>query len=411
MIHNRRYRWLLLALVWLLSATGCWRLPLGADDLGNRPKQLQARQIIVTLPAARRAQWLAIDHDIRTRYALQAAGEFPLASIQVNCLVYRVPETVAMDEIISQLRTDPRIQLVQTNQVFAGLKAGENDAYATLSYGPKMIHADMAHRIATGKGVSITVIDTGADQNHPDLKGRVATTRNFVEGGERSFTEDRHGTAVVGIIGARANDGIGIYGVAPEAKIAVFKACWYTDTPDGKALCSSWTLAKALDAAIVSGSRIINLSLNGPDDTLLTQLLDSAHRHHIVLVAAAQDIGEHPGFPASLDHVIPVMSSGPNGDTAHPGWAATRDALAAPGVEILTTAPRESYAFLSGSSLATAHVSGVIALLLQYQARLEPADILAVLKRTGWAKAPSRAPVIVDACRALTGLGAVLECP
>lgn len=374
------------------------------------PKQFEPRLIIVTLSEDRRAQWPEIDHDIRTRYALQSTGEFPLTSIHVNCLVYRAPETEAPDDIIRQLRADKRIQWAQANQVFAGLQTGGNDAYAVLSYGPKMIQADAAHRIATGKGVLVTIIDTGADKNHPDLKGRVTVTRNFVEGGELFFTEDRHGTAVAGIIGARANDGIGINGIAPEADIAIFKACWYADSADDKALCSSWTLAKALDAAITSGSRIINLSLNGPDDTLLKQLLLAAYRRHIVLIAAGQEQGTEPGFPASLDFVIPVVSSGPQGDTAHPAWAAGRDTLAAPGVEILTTTPREGYDFLSGSSLAAAHASGVVALLLQYQAQLDPEQIRTILKRTGQVKASNRSSILIDACRALADLGALIEC-
>lgn len=374
------------------------------------PKQFEAHLIIVTLSEDKRAQWSAIDHDIRAQYALQPAGEFPLTSIHVNCFVYRAPETMALDELITQLRADQRIAWAQVNQVFAGLRAAQSDGYALLSYGPKMIRAHAAHRIATGKGVPVTIIDTGADENHPDLKGRVAVTRNFVDGGELFFSEDRHGTAIAGIIGARANDGIGIDGIAPEADIAIFKACWYDDGDDDKALCSSWTLAKALDAAIRSGSRVINLSLNGPGDGLLEQLLTAADRRHIVLIAAGKEQGKEPGFPASLDFVIPVVSSGPHGESAQPDWVQQRDTLAAPGVEVLTTTP-EGYDFLSGSSLAAAHVSGVAALLLQYHAGLEPEQIRKILKRTGQTAASSgRSSVLIDACRALADLGASLEC-
>jgi subtilisin family serine protease len=310
---------------------------------------------------------------------------------------------------------------VQTNQVFAGLQGRASNAhdassYGKLSYGPRIIHADLAHQTVTGKGVSVAVIDTGADKNHPDLQGRVAMTENFVQGGNASFADDLHGTAIAGVIAARTDDGSGIDGIAPDAKIDIFKACWYAEKGNQKALCSSWTLAKALDAAIKSGSRIINLSLGGPDDPLLKKLLVTADQHHIVLVAAALENSTEPGFPASLDFVIPVISADPNGDTTHPSWTTQQAVIAAPGVEILTTAPRQGYDFLSGSSLAAAHVSGVVALMLQRQSNLEPAEVRSVLQRTGRIKAanpnqPSPSFVMVDACRAVAALGAAINCP
>lgn len=390
----------------IAAITGC---ALSPSQTVNRPKQLQPQQIIVTLSEDQRKHWLAIDYELRKKYHLQWTGEFPLTSIRVNCLVYRVPDTQAVADVVRQLRTDPRVQLVQANQVFAGLQAGESDAYAGLSYGPKSIHADAAHHIATGKGVSITIIDTGADKNHPDLKGRVGQSRNFVEGGDASFAQDRHGTAVTGIIAARANDGIGIYGIAPEADITVYKACWYEQNGDDKALCSSWTLAKALDAAINAGSRVINLSLNGPADTLLQELLATAKQRNIVTFAAATG-GDGAGFPASLDTVVPVLASDSDGQAVLPTWAVARQPLLAPGIEILTTTPRDGYDFLSGSSLATAHASGAAALLLQYQPQLKPEQIKAVLHRTSQSQSSNGAKVI-DACQALLALGASITCP
>lgn len=406
----------------LLSVSACTPLPttLLKEVVGN-PKQFQSRQIIVTLSEDIRDQWPSINRDILDKFDVQAVGQFPLTSIRVNCLVYRVSDMVEMDEIIRRLSMDSRIGLVQANQVFAGLQvAGGNtrqsSSYGALSYGPKMIHADWVHGTVTGKGVTIAVIDTGADKDHPDLKGSVLATHNFVDGGDASFAEDRHGTAVVGVIAARANDGIGISGVAPEAGVEVFRACWYADVNNDKALCSSWTLAKALDAAINSGCRIINLSLSGTEDALLKKLLITADQHHIVLVAAALENGDDPGFPASLDQVIPVISADPLGDTVYPRWHTKQALMVAPGVEILTTAPRAGYDLLSGSSLAAAHVSGVVALMLQHQPGLEPNSVKSVLKKTGRLQAShpledSRLFVLVNACQALADIGAAVGCP
>ena len=110
----------------------------------------------------------------------------------------------------------------------------------------------------------VAVVDTGVDTNHPDLADRVVKTINFVEGGEKTFTSDQHGTAVAGVIGARADNGMGIYGIAPDADLLAVKACWHRRPGTSEASCSSWTLAKAIDFAIVERVRVLNLSLSGP---------------------------------------------------------------------------------------------------------------------------------------------------
>jgi len=407
----KRYASIIALTAWLLLAAGCAKMTDVQSFLIGTPKQLQDRQIIVTLSEDIRKQWRDIHAEILDRFDVQAAGEFPLTAIRVNCLVYRVSELVEIDEIIRRLSRDDRIQLVQTNQVFANLSTGDGHDYQQLSYGPKLIQADKAQRWATGKGVTVAVIDTGADTEHPDLKGHIANTENFVQGGAARFNEDSHGTGVVGVIAAGANDGIGIDGIAPDAKVDLYKACWHAKPGAGKALCSSWTLAKAIDKAINTGGRIINLSLNGPKDPLLEQLLSAADQRNIVLVAAAADKAPEPGFPASLDFVIPVISSGVQGEIIKTPWRTLLPTVSAPGVDILTTAPHGGYGFLSGSSLATAHVSGVVALLLQIKPDVTPKQVKALVRQSGQDGTAGEAEtVLINACRALAATGAAVEC-
>lgn len=267
----------------------------GQDETSAIPKQFRASQILVTLPSATPEQWAATGQAIAREYALQPAGEFPLASLGVQCLVYRVPAERSVAEVLAQLNADSRVALAQSNQVFRTKAASANDPYGPLQYGMNQIHAIAAHAVSTGKGVTIAVIDTGAQVDHPDLSGAVQS-ENFVEGGERSFQTDRHGTAVAGLIAARAGNGIGIVGVAPDAQVLVSKACWYPSAREDQALCSSWTLAKSVDYVVQRGVRIINLSLVGPDDALLRQLLDTALKRGVIVVAAA-DQGERTGIP------------------------------------------------------------------------------------------------------------------
>src|SRR5262249_1140597 len=162
---------------------------------------------------------------------------------------------------------------------------------------------------------------------------------NFVDGGEQTFAQDSHGTAVAGVIAARADNGVGIFGIAPEAEIIALKACWHRTPQAPGAFCSSWTLAKAVGSALQSGAHVLNFSLAGPPDPLLARLIAAAVQRHITIVAAILEEGERgPGFPASLETVSAIRTSDPRGHVhrAVGKYAAT---LAAPGIDILTTAP------------------------------------------------------------------------
>ncbi len=343
-----------------------------------------SRQVLVTLPENLKSEWTRIREELAQDNDILISGEFPLSSIGVDCLVYKVPEQENLDKVIQQLRADARVVLAQENQVFEGIQSSESDAFAKISYAPKLINADTAHRLATGKGVRIAVVDTGADKGHPDFNDQLLETANFVDGSDYSFAHDRHGTAITGVIVAKANDGAGISGISPDAEVSVLKACWYPKSSDAKAQCSSWSLAKALDAAIKNKARIINLSLAGPHDELLSKLLETAHKRGINVVAATLEKQQQPGFPAELPFAIPVISTGPDGHVSQPAWLPQfPGVVVAPGVEILTTVPNDGYDLVSGSSLAAAHVSGIIALLLELKPNLSPDQIKELLLRNG----------------------------
>jgi subtilisin family serine protease len=411
----------LLAVATCVGVLGCAQrllppaVPASAEP--TIPKQLQPRQVIVTLAAAPAAQWAQTATALAQTYALPQVGAFPLASLGVQCLVFQIPPERSMERLLTQLQADPRVESVQINHVFIGLNAPYNDPYASLQYGAHTMRADGVHALATGKGVTIAVVDTGVDTAHTDLQGRIVQTINFVEGGEQSFAQDRHGTAVTGVIAANANNSTGIVGIAPEADIIAIKACWHR-TPQGReALCSSWTLAKALDYVLLTPVHLLNMSLAGPPDPLLTRLITTAVEHGITVVAAVLDAGEHaPGFPASLGMVIATLACDMHGRVRSPSGGQRGQFVAAPGVEILTTTPHGTYDFVSGSSLAAAHVTGLAALLLERQPSLSPAQVYDLLRTTAspvQSAGGATGPVIgiVDACRALAQLTGTLHCP
>ena len=372
---------LVITIFFLLSLTGCATSPYSfSPPAVELPKQFVERQILVTLPYAIKPQWKQIARLIAQDYELELSGEFPLTSIAVNCLVFKTPEKLVMSELLQRLRLDSRISWAQENLVFEGLQGRADNIYSELSYAPKLMHATTAHRLSTGLGVKIAVIDTGADIKHPDLQGGIISITNFVEGGELSFSTDQHGTAIAGIIGAQSDNSIGIVGIAPKSEILIMKSCWYSQQTGSGAKCSSWTLAKAIDAAINKGVKIINLSLAGPHDKLLESLLDKANQHGITIVTASLDKLSEPGFPATLHYVIPAVSSDPKGAVILPKWLSQIPAVvAAPGIEIVATTPHGKYDILSGTSMAAAHISGTVALLLEYDPTLKPDTIKRML--------------------------------
>ena len=103
----------------------------------------------------------------------------------------------------------------------------------------------------------VGVIDTGVDATHPDLAGRIVRQQNLVGDQATQASRDRHGTAVAGVIGAIGDNQRGIIGVAPAANLYALRACWPRSDDDARAACSSFTLAKALVAAIEARMQVV----------------------------------------------------------------------------------------------------------------------------------------------------------
>jgi subtilisin family serine protease len=255
-----------------------------------------------------------------------------------------------------------------------------------------------AHRWSTGKGVRIAVIDTGIDVKHPDLRGQAVEVRNFIS--DDSHAADRHGTAVAGVIASVANNRQGIVGVAPGARLLALQACTQRSA-EGRGSCTSFSLARALDHAITAGSDVLNLSLGGPSDPLIARLLGKAIERDIVVVAARGDGKPGAAFPASLPGVIAVGSV-----------PAGTGRLIAPGQDVLTLVPPDGYDYLSGSSIAAAHVSGIVALLLERAPSLHAADVERLLVRTSrpLGREVTGSPRVVSACDALAELSGTVRC-
>jgi len=315
--------------------------------------------------------------DLKQHYGLREVVGWPIKALGLFCIVVEPPAGADRDALLQDLAKDGRVKLAQPLQnyeVYADPpQQGAhkyNDPYADLQRGFVETDAAVAHEASQGGGVHVAIVDTGADLTHPDLKGRIADTHNAVDDDQAAFDGDAHGTEVAGIIAAMGDNHQGIVGMAPKAQLSVYKACWYADRNAG-ARCNSFTLAKALAGVLDTDARVVNLSLGGPADPLLGKLLDELLRQKRIVVAARPPDGDANGFPDNSPGVIVVRSSAST--PAPPG------VVSAPGSDILTTQPNGGYDFTSGSSMAAAHVTGIVALLLSIAPDLDADSIRKLL--------------------------------
>ena len=333
--------------------------------------------------------------DIARQYSLTRVSEWPIEALGMHCALFRIPPGTTREAVIDKLRGDPRVRLVQPlNEFESATGAAFDDPYAKLQANVLALDVADAHAVSRGSGVRVAVIDTGVDTRHPDLAGRTQLMRNYIDDDDAGFHADRHGTQVAGLIAAAANNGIGIVGVAPDVRLLLFKACWQT-TASRAGRCNSFTIAQAIADAILARAQVINLSLVGPSDPLLEALVDKATAAGIVVVGAAST-DARLSFPARLPRVLPVAEAEDRGsDTA---------LLRAPARDIMTLVPEGRYDFASGSSLAAAQVTGVVALLLARNQRLGTAQLRDLLTQSSRQHADRGGFSSVNACAALAGI-------
>ena len=259
--------------------------------------------------------------------------------------------------------------------------AASDDPYFDEQWSLSQIHAPDAWRTATGAGVTVGIVDTGVDANHPDLRGKIVATANCVGGPCRDGGAPDghgHGTLVAGIAAATTGNRRGVAGVAPDARLVVAKAV------DDEGRGSVEDINNAVRWAVDRGARVVNLSLGDPN-FLVVSLLGTPLRPGIeyawsrgavaVLASGNENLGLLDLGSANygtLDALIvgatdrsgAVASySSPIGN-AKWGVVAPGGSGGGPGQDVLSTFPGGRYAWVGGTSMAAPHVSGALALLL-----------------------------------------------
>ena len=327
---------------------------------------------------------------IARSYRLAFVDQWPMPMIGMDCFVMAVTDGRSTTAAAEQVAHDSDVawaQPVSLYQAQSGARPPNDPLFKAQPAAAEWDLADL-HRIATGRGIRVAVIDSGIQATHPDLAGQIIVNRNFIDG--QAETPEQHGTGVAGIIAAKADNGIGIAGVAPDARLLGLRACWQKGPAAGETVCDSFSLAKALYFAIEDKADVINLSLSGPGDLLLGELVKTALARGSVVVAAFDRRKADGGFPASVPGVIAVSDA--------PVASARAQVYVAPGRDVPTTQPGGRWFLVNGSSYAAAHVSGLVALVRQR--RRSPALTLVADRRGGG----------IDACATLVRAASGCEC-
>jgi len=406
---------------------GCWELKAGnaceAQSLPARTvmPESEPNRILALLPGAddKDAQALRdTANAVGLAVGLAVIDVLPLKSLDSTLVRFEVGSGGAGSRAATiALLADPRVDAAQPEYRYHTNATDAGDPYGWMNYGAELIGAQRLQALATGKGVTVAVIDTGVDTTHPELAARIV---NAIDVSGFGTSSDRHGTAIAGIIAAESGNGIGSYGVAPDTKILAIKACEPETRTGISARCWSSTIARALDQALTDDVAIINLSLGGPEDPLVTRLLDKAGEQGVLVLASAGNDGPDapPPFPASHPAVMAITAVDANDKPYARAVHGDFIDAAAPGVEIAVPVPGETYpSQLSGTSMSTAYASGAAALLLSLEPGTTPDAVRTSLQNsavnpTGRSHDAVYGHGRIDVCAAIESLSAgKITCP
>ncbi|MCB9993241.1 MAG: S8 family serine peptidase [Hyphomicrobiaceae bacterium] len=310
---------------------------------------------------------------LMAEYGFEFVDAAPLDVLGVSLAKLRLPDGLDPAEATWLLAADPRVSSVQPNYLFEVADGESRDVMRALQYAPQKMDLPDAHLISTGEGITIGLIDTAVDPAQPELTGTLRDRLDVLGGDPVSLD---HGTAMGGLITAHDL----LDGIAPDVKLLSVRA-FDADT-SGKVTSNSFALAEAIDKAIGEGADLLNFSFAGPRDPLVLKVVDQLEAMDVPIIAAAGNNGPDapPVYPAAHRHAIAVTATDNKDEAFFGANLGMYVEIAAPGVDILSPAPEDRYRLETGTSVATAHVSGIAALVLAVKPGLSTAGLRAILE-------------------------------
>ena len=323
---------------------------------------------------------LAVNDQIASKVVDVATGQ-PLKSLVTNDGKIRANGgRVELTAAAARAVVD---SIINTSGVIKANSIGRHNGMIVLSAATgasKQLKIVDVHRMVRGTNVPIAVIDSQIDVTHPDLEGAVAQRFDAAGAPEKPHP---HGTGMAGAIAARQR----LLGTAPAARLLAVHAFSASATT---AESTTFNILKGINWSAQEGARIINMSFAGPSDPSLARALKAAYDKGIVLIAAAGNAGPKspPLFPGADPYVIAVTATDVDDKLFTDANRGKYISVAAPGVDILVPAPEGEYQITTGTSVAAAEVSGIVALLLERNPKLTPADIRRILTASAKRLAP-----------------------
>jgi subtilisin family serine protease len=316
----------------------------------------------------------AVANGIAQTFNLQIRGSLSFAALEAR-RVYRfgIPDNRTVDAVVASVATVPGVSYAAANTYY-WLQGDARAEVGKMQYAlPKMRVSD-AQSISRGKGMSVAVIDSGVDAKHPSLKRAKLTFLDTVEEGIAG--PDMHGTAIAGIIAASDD----MVGIAPAAQIIAVRA--FAPLRIGTLPVTTATaLATAVDEAFKKGARLYNMSFAGESHPLVLEIIDALYEKGCVFVAAAGNEGPDapPAYPAAHDKVIAITATDEKDELYEQANRGGYVFAAAPGVDIFAPVTGKGFDYLSGTSFAAAHVTGIVALLMERNPTLTASAVRSAL--------------------------------
>jgi len=315
---------------------------------------------------------------LQRRFNLQPLEQQRFALTGTTVYRWRIPDRRSVAAVVRALEGDRAVASAQPNYLYTlqedpapveGKAEGDPAQYELAK-----LKLPQAHALANGDRVLVAVIDSAIDASHPELGGSVAQSFDALGTPAKPHA---HGTSIAGMIAAHGR----LMGAAPRAQLLAVRA--FDPTGTG-AQGSTFAIMKGLDWAAANGARVINMSFAGPSDPAMHRSLEAAHKKGIVLVAAAGNAGAKspPLYPAADANVIAVSATDAEDRIFEASNRGRHIAIAAPGAQLMVAIPDGGYDISSGTSLSSAEISGIVALMLERNAALAPDQVRGLLRST-----------------------------
>jgi hypothetical protein len=324
--------------------------------------------------------------ELAQRHRLTAVERHDIPLVGTTYYRWRIADGRSISDVIRALEADGVVRHAQPNYRFTLAQAPVPAPSARAEFDPGVqyasakLHLGEAHHFATGEKVLVAVIDSAIDTSHPEIIDAVADRFDAIA---PMGAANPHGTGMAGAIVARTK----LMGTAPNVRLLAIRA--FNGEGD-KSEATTLSLLTGIDWAVAHGARVINMSFAGPYDPDIARGVAAARQKGVVLVAAAGNAGPKspPLYPAADKNVIAVTAIDADDRLLSAANRGKHIAVAAPGVDVLVPAPGRAYQLTTGTSVAAAEVSGIVALLVELKPSITPDEVRKVLQSTAFDLGP-----------------------